>query len=335
VAGTPGTLPTNWTGSSTADGVTREIVGIGTENGISYIDIRFSGTPTAGTNSTISFDAANQIAASSGQTWTESVYLKLQAGSFSGTSTAVSLLGTNGSSGTEAFNTSLITSTPSNLAAARLSVTATFAVIGTTHAQPRVRIGYTVGTAFDITLRIGLPQLELGAFATSVIPTTTIALTRNADVATMTGTNFSSWYNAVEGTLFANFVPSIATSCAVLGIDSGVSTSQDSILVQVLSGSTLTGRVRYPGTTDAAALALGSLTANSQTKITFSYKTNDFAGTLNAAAVVTDTSGSVVPSPIRLFVGSNSFANTVNGTISRIAYYPTRLPNTTLQALTA
>jgi len=177
-------------------------------------------------------------------------------------------------------------------------------------------------------------QLEAGAFATSYIPTTTTALTRSADAATMTGTNFSSWYNASEGTLFANFVPSIATSCAVLGIDSGVSTSQDSILVQVLSGSTLTGRVRYPGTTDAAALALGSLTANSQTKIAFSYKTNDFAGTLNAAAVVTDASGSVVPSPIRLFVGSNSFVNTVNGTISRIAYYPTRLPDAQLQALT-
>jgi hypothetical protein len=45
-------------------------------------------------------------------------------------------------------------------------------------------------------------QIEQGAFATSVIPTTTTALTRNADVASMTGTNFSSWYNAAEGTLY-------------------------------------------------------------------------------------------------------------------------------------
>lgn len=43
-------------------------------------------------------------------------------------------------------------------------------------------------------------QLEAGAFPTSYIPTTTTALTRNADVATMTGTNFSDWYNVDAGT---------------------------------------------------------------------------------------------------------------------------------------
>jgi hypothetical protein len=42
-------------------------------------------------------------------------------------------------------------------------------------------------------------QLEAGAFATSYIPTTTTSLTRNADGASMTGTNFSSWYNSTQG----------------------------------------------------------------------------------------------------------------------------------------
>jgi hypothetical protein len=42
-------------------------------------------------------------------------------------------------------------------------------------------------------------QLEAGAFATSYIPTTTTSLTRNADNVSMTGTNFSDWYNASEG----------------------------------------------------------------------------------------------------------------------------------------
>jgi len=37
-------------------------------------------------------------------------------------------------------------------------------------------------------------QLEAGAFVTSYIPTTTTSLTRNADVATITGTNFSNWW---------------------------------------------------------------------------------------------------------------------------------------------
>jgi len=47
-------------------------------------------------------------------------------------------------------------------------------------------------------------QLELGAFGTSYVPTTTATVTRNADVATMTGTNFSEWFNASAGTFFIN-----------------------------------------------------------------------------------------------------------------------------------
>lgn len=45
-------------------------------------------------------------------------------------------------------------------------------------------------------------QIETGAFATSYIPTTTASLTRNADVVTMTGTNFSSWYNIGAGSWY-------------------------------------------------------------------------------------------------------------------------------------
>jgi hypothetical protein len=45
-------------------------------------------------------------------------------------------------------------------------------------------------------------QAENGTFATSYIPTTTTSLTRNADVVSMTGTNFSDWYNVGAGSWF-------------------------------------------------------------------------------------------------------------------------------------
>ena len=47
-------------------------------------------------------------------------------------------------------------------------------------------------------------QLEAGAFSTSYIPTVASQVTRSADVATMTGTNFSSWFNPNQGSLYAN-----------------------------------------------------------------------------------------------------------------------------------
>jgi len=45
-------------------------------------------------------------------------------------------------------------------------------------------------------------QLETGASPTSYIPTEATAVTRNADVATMSGTDFTDWFNASAGAFF-------------------------------------------------------------------------------------------------------------------------------------
>jgi hypothetical protein len=44
-------------------------------------------------------------------------------------------------------------------------------------------------------------QVEVGAFPTSYIPTTSVAVTRSVDEASITGSNFSSWFNRNEGTM--------------------------------------------------------------------------------------------------------------------------------------
>lgn len=49
-------------------------------------------------------------------------------------------------------------------------------------------------------------QYEQGAFPTSYIPTSGSTVTRSADVASMTGTNFSSWYNQSEGSVFIDLI---------------------------------------------------------------------------------------------------------------------------------
>lgn len=48
-------------------------------------------------------------------------------------------------------------------------------------------------------------QVETGSFPTSYIPTSGSTVTRSADVAEITGTNFSSWYNQSEGTTFVSY----------------------------------------------------------------------------------------------------------------------------------
>ena len=47
-------------------------------------------------------------------------------------------------------------------------------------------------------------QLEQGAFPTSYIPTSGSTVTRAADNAKITGTNFTDFYNQTEGTILQN-----------------------------------------------------------------------------------------------------------------------------------
>ena len=194
----------------------------------------------------------------------------------------------------------------------------------------------TVGDGTVSVLAYGA-QLEAGAFATSYIPTTTTALTRSADVATMTGTNFSSWYNAVEGTFVAQYLPSaVAASTAgqcVIHVSNGTATEQ----LQLIKRANVDASTRYrvdAGGVNSAFLNLGTFTAT-QTKAAITYKVDDFVGIKSGGSLVTDTSGGV-PAPNKMDIGTElSGLSSINGYIQRIAYYPTRLADAQLQALTA
>jgi hypothetical protein len=191
----------------------------------------------------------------------------------------------------------------------------------------------TNGAAIDITLRIGLPQLELGAFATSVIPTTTTALTRNADVASMTGTNFSSWYNASEGTLFSNSLPPDAAAFFAFQIISD-GTNANELQQRTVSGGTNPTFVVNTLSSTVASIGV-ALAKGVENKIASAYKVDDFQSAVNGALGTADNSGAV-PTVTQLDLGRRANGTTyLNGHIRRIAYYPTRLPDTTLQGLTA
>src|SRR5262245_29452638 len=79
-AGTPGTLPTNWTYLVT-NGLSIQVVGTGTELGVDYADLRIFGTPSATGDVRLAFEGNTQIAASVGQTWAQSAFIKVTAGS--------------------------------------------------------------------------------------------------------------------------------------------------------------------------------------------------------------------------------------------------------------
>jgi hypothetical protein len=341
VAGTPGTLPTNWDVTSSGSGITREIVGTGTEDGIQYVDIRFFGTGSGSAIPQIRPETTTQVVAAVGQSWSASWYLRIVGGSTTGISAGTwqSIWQERDASGVSLTVVSVIVSAPTtaDLRGQRLSLSRTLTDAGVARLTNRIQFSVTDGVPIDITLRIGLPQLELGAFATSVIPTTTTALTRAADVATMTGANFSNWYNQTEGTLFTQFLPNVvapATAAQIVAMFSDATTDNT---VELYKRANVDGSTRFSvnsGGVNYVFMNLGVF-AQSVTKLVGAYKVDNFAGVQNAGTVIVDTSGqtaNVSQLDIGRFVTGSGY---LNGYLQRITYYPRRLTNSELQALTA
>jgi len=344
VAGTPGTPPTNCSFTGAATGLTRTL-SIGSEDGIAYVDIKYVGTASGSTFSFFNTDSPSGIAAATGQTWNGSFYLKLVAGSTAGVDIKMSLLELNsGGSGVVQSLSPTLTPTAASLSTQRNTLTATLSGGATvTNLQQGLRLLFTNGP-IDITLRIGLPQLELGAFATSVIPTTTAAATRAADLSTsaaatraadnasMTGTNFSSWYNATEGTLFANVIVNSSSYGAGVTLDIGAGGAFGTTEYISWLGS------QWSLNPNTAPINVSSLVTTTATaKVAAAIKANNSVISANGLIGVVDTACAIAASPTTLSIGKAGWTagNYFNGTISSIAYYPRRLSNAELQSITA
>jgi hypothetical protein len=178
-------------------------------------------------------------------------------------------------------------------------------------------------------------QLEAGAFPTSYIQTVASQVTRAADAASMTGANFSSWYNAAEGTLYAEFQRATPSSNSFVAAISD-NTFNQLIAMYTTGAPDIASAVRAGGVSQVGITVLaGTGIANFLYKQTLAYKVNDFATALNSGSVITDTTGTL-PSVNRMNIG-NFDGNTqfTNGTIRKLAYYPLRVTNANLVALTS
>lgn len=179
-------------------------------------------------------------------------------------------------------------------------------------------------------------QLEAGAFPTSYIPTTSAQVTRSADVASMTGTNFSSWYRQDEGTFVytakIDYDPANSTYPFIFR----AGTDNLNRILSFVYGNTNTiclgidsGAVSQCSIAAASAITIGVPFSAAVT-----YKSNDCL--IVSAGVVGQSDTSVtlpILSALEIGGGGGSSATPINGHISRITYFPNRLPNSLLQEL--
>ncbi len=181
-------------------------------------------------------------------------------------------------------------------------------------------------------------QLEAGAFPTSYIPTVASQVTRAADVASMTGANFSNWYRQDEGTFVCDWAQALTTSTAdAFGLYKVTGTGGANPSIAVRMGYATFRRIRSYAQ-DAGSVFEYAIDGSAETGTSGRHAlaygpTNDFASSSSGAAVVTDTTGDITDFACNtLQIGV--LGTRLNGHIARLAYYPKRLTNAELQALT-
>ena len=176
-------------------------------------------------------------------------------------------------------------------------------------------------------------QFEAGAFPTSYIPTNGTQVTRAADSAVMTDANFSSWFNPNEGTFFADasvaaFSKNSVKEHPLLFVHDGAGVNFFSLRSWSEAGKlNVDATSRSNGVSVADFAGLKYDTSPVLFREALSYDANSFSFSANGSIEV-DNNISLPVGLDRMIIGSTNIH------IRRIAYWPKRLPNETLQVLT-
>ena len=176
-------------------------------------------------------------------------------------------------------------------------------------------------------------QLEVGSFPTSYIPTTTSTVTRTADNASITGSNFTDFYNPSEGTIVLSARVGFATAVQTgyLTVYNSSNSGQNRLSIRIANTLSDTNGVSQLNYTNTPSQIPGTYV-----KIATTYKKNDYAQYANGNLIQTDNTVEVPIGVNTMEIGAVEGVTTLdfNSTISQITYYPNRLSNSKLIALT-
>jgi hypothetical protein len=214
----------------------------------------------------------------------------------------------------------------------RCSITFT-AAAGTGYARVGLAVAGSQSYTGDGTSGIYIwgAQLEAGAFPTSYIPTTTAAVTRSADVASITGSAFSSWYRQDEGTFFVDAAEPLAYVAFQAYLSLQGASNIDEIRIWRIGATTISSSHILNSASQGSINTTVNAIAN---RFAHSYSVaQGLASSVNGDSVTTSALTSTIPVTL-LRIGARS-NNTFYGnrTYKRICFWPQALPGQ-LQTLT-
>jgi hypothetical protein len=330
VAGTPGVLPTHWTGG-TGTGVTRQVVGSGVEDGIGYVDIRWSGAGgQAGFSLTIDSGAA--MPAANGETHAGSVFLRVVGGTLSGFGTSTLRVTETGGTATTSF-ASIAGVSGAALRTQRFAVTRSCNQAGTTGVQLQLLLT-PPATAWEVTLRIGWPQCERNAaFAGPPVlpaPAGTGASTQGADLVSAAT---AALFPGGSGTLLLSAtLPQAAAGAdqTLLQLDDG--TDANRLALRNTAGGSGIGLLRALAGAAATASA-GSMTAGTPFRLAASFAAGRLAASLEGAAVQAVAGGPAAGLATLRLGNRADGAAALFGEVGTLLALPFAVPDSALPAL--
>jgi hypothetical protein len=168
-------------------------------------------------------------------------------------------------------------------------------------------------------------QVEASSFPTSYIPTVASSVVRSADVCSITGANFTSFYNQSEGTMFiasTRLQPTGLLYSGLIGVNAGTNNNRILIgnagnpndiefLIDRFGAREYTASITNGGLVRRGALAYSQNSSNR------SYNGN----------IGTDDTSSAIPAVTQLIIEAGQV-------VSSIRYFKKRLPNAKLAQLT-
>jgi hypothetical protein len=150
----------------------------------------------------------------------------------------------------------------------------------------------------------------------------------------MQGANFSSWYRQDEGTFVVDAINRNANRYATYWAAlTALNSSFDSI--RAMEWNNGSDRLLSVSIGNVSQVGLSSSSVIGRKVIASTYKKDDFAASKNGGAALTDSIGDLPQGIDRLVIGATGPAFPLNGTISRLTYYPKRLTNAQLQFLSS
>jgi hypothetical protein len=300
-----------------------------------FFEIRLAGTPAGSGGYQVFFENGTGIPGVKDETFTNSVFVRLSAGSMTGVSNIRLALYEYNSSSTYLTGGTADIAVTDALPSVPQAYTRKLTDAATVYVMPRLQFNLVLSVAVDMTFRVYMPQCEKAAKASSRIATSGSSVTRAKDNPYTTDL---SWFNPNEGTLFVSASTDAADNTCVMAefndnswnnrISSGIIFVGSLLVYNVI----LTGGVTQDyGIVDRAS------TTDAEHRVARSWKTNQLFLARNGVSGTSVTTASIPTGITHLKFGdaaSGAPDYTINGTLRAFKYWNRALSDNDLKRIT-